>query len=158
MAINNIVKHELDLRAVKLREQGNTFEKIAEILTEESNNTITYSSVYRFFESYEKTKAVIIERQEPLKVKAIEVEISTIEDRLDIIKGLKKLAESALEDRDRVAAYRVATEAIDSLDKRIGKLTNNPGVTINNINAMNLSEVPTELLLRWRDEAKCLRG
>jgi sugar-specific transcriptional regulator TrmB len=158
MAINNIVKHELDLRAVKLREQGNTFEKIAEILTEESNNTITYSSVYRFFESYEKTKAVIIERQEPLKVKAIEVEISTIEDRLDIIKGLKKLAESALEARDRVAAYRVATEAIDSLDKRIGKLTNNPGVTINNINAMNLSEVPTELLLRWRDEAKCLRG
>jgi sugar-specific transcriptional regulator TrmB len=151
MAINNIVKHELDLRAVKLREQGNTFEKIAEILTEESNNTITYSSVYRFFESYEKTKAVIIERQEPLKVKAIEVEISTIEDRLDIIKGLKKLAESALEARDRVAAYRVATEAIDSLDKRIGKLTNNPGVTINNINAMKLSDLSTADLLRMID-------
>ena len=151
MAINNIVKHELDLRAVKLREQGNTFEKIAEILTEESNNTITYSSVYRFFESYEKTKAVIIERQEPLKVKAIEVEISTIEDRLDIIKGLKKLAESALEARDRVAAYRVATEAIDSLDKRIGKLTNNPGVTINNINAVKLSDLSTADLLRMID-------
>jgi len=148
MAINKIVKYDLEVRAVQLREQGNTFEKIAELLTTESNNNISYSNVYRFFESYERSKAIIIEKQEPLKVKAIELEISTLEDRKRIITGLLDLAENALEERNRVLAYKTAVEAIDSLDRRQGKLTNNPNVTINNVNAMKLSEVSTEYLMR----------
>lgn len=158
MATNKIIKYDLETRAIALRGAEKTFEEIADILSKESKNKISLSTVFRFFESNDKAMAIAIEKNNKLSAKVAEVEISTIEDRQKIIKGLLSLASGALEDRDRVAAYKVATEAIDSLDKRIGKLTNNQGVTINNINAMNLSDVPTELLLRWRDEAKCLRG
>ena len=155
MAINKIVKYKLESEAIALRKDGNTFDAIATILSNNSKQNISKSNVFRFFESYEKTKAELLERQEALKVEYVEADISTIEDRLDIIKGLKKLAETADEERDRVLAYKTANEALDSLDKRLGKLTNTQnGVTINNINAMKLSEVPTELLLRWRDEAE----
>ncbi len=148
MAINKIEKLQLESKAVSLREKGNTFDEIAKRLTEDSKQPITKSTVFRFFESYEKTKAELLERQEALKVKYVEADISTIEDRQKVIKGLLAIATSAMEDRDRVAAYKEANVALESLDRRMGKLTNNQGVTINNINAVKLSEISTEELLR----------
>lgn len=138
MAINKIVKNKLELRAIKLREDENTFEQIADTLTKESNITISYSNVFRFFESYEKTKADLLERQEALKIKYVEADISTIEDRQQIIKGLLKVAKDAYEDRDKVAAYKEANVALDSLDKRLGKLSQNPNET--NVNIITVQE------------------
>ena len=143
MAINKIEKLQLESKAVSLREKGNTFDEIAKRLTEDSKQPITKSTVFRFFESYEKTKAELLERQEALKVKYVEADISTIEDRQKVIKGLLAIATSAMEDRDRVAAYKEANVALESLDKRLGKIINNPSVTINNTNSMKLSDVST---------------
>jgi hypothetical protein len=151
MATNKIIKYDLETRATDLRGMGKTFEEIAAILSKDSKNKITLSTVFRFFESNDKATAIAIEKNKKLSTKVAEVEISTIEDRQKIISGLLSLASGALEDRDRVAAYKVATDAIDSLDKRIGKLTNNNGVTINNINAMKLSDFSTADLLRMID-------
>lgn len=144
MAINKIVKHKLESRAIDLRKEETTFENIAKILSKESDINISYSNVYRFFESYEKTKADLLERQEALKVKYVEADISTIEDRQIVIKGLLTLASSAEEDRDRVAAYKEANAALDSLDKRLGKLAN-VGVNIDNSKTENTMNVVLHL-------------
>jgi len=144
MAINKIVKYKLESRAIDLRKEEMTFENIAKVLSKESNNKISYSNVYRFFESYEKSKGKILERQEALKVKYVEADISTIEDRQIVIKGLLSLASSAEEDRDRVTAYKEANAALDSLDKRLGKLTN-IGVNIDNSKTENTLNVVLHL-------------
>ncbi len=148
MATNKIIKYDLETLAIDLRGKEKTFEEIAEILSKESGNKISLSTVFRFFESNDKATAIAIEKNKKLSAKVAEVEISTIEDRQTIIKGLLTLATEAVEDRDRVAAYKVATEAIDSLDKRIGKISPNSNVTINNVNAVKLSDVSTEDLMR----------
>jgi hypothetical protein len=151
MRINTLIKLGLETRAKTLRGQEKTFDEIAAILSEETKETVTTAAVFRYFKGNDLATAQVIETKDNLKAKVVEVEISTIEDRQKIISGLLSLASGALEDRDRVAAYKVATEAIDSLDKRIGKLTNNSCVTINNINAMKLSDLSTADLLRMID-------
>lgn len=154
MRINTIIKLGLETRAKTLRGQDKTFDEIATALSKESSETVTRAAVFRYFKGNDLATAQVIETKDNLKAKVVEVEISTIEDRQKIISGLLSLASGALEDRDRIAAYRVATEAIDSLDKRIGKLTTNNGVTINNINAMKLSDISTDQLRRFIDDAR----
>jgi len=147
-AVNRITKYNLEDRARELNDSGTSLRDIADILTNESKHKISKDSVFSFLKSDEKYTAEIVERKAQLQVAVAEAEVSTIEDRKKVIKGLLELAENAEYDRDRVAAYKVATEALDSLDKRLGKLSNSQGVTINNINAVKLSDIPTEQLLR----------
>lgn len=142
MKINKIIKFGLETRAKTLRGQGKTFDEIAVQLSKESTEQITQAAVFRYFKGNDLATSQVIETKDNLKAKVAEVEISTIEDRQQIIKGLLALASKALEDRDKVAAYKEANSALDSLDKRLGKLINNP-VTINNMNSMKLSDVST---------------
>ena len=144
---NNIIKYGLESRAAELYNQNLSLSEIGAILSAESKQDISKSTLFRYFGSEARCKAAVIEKRAQLQVAVVEAEISTIKDRQDIIKGLKELAKSAEFERDRIAAYKVATEALDSLDKRIGKLTNNSGIT-NNINVLKLSDIPTEQLLR----------
>lgn len=139
MRINNIVKLSLESRAKELRGEGKSLEEIASILSSEAGQMVTRSSVYRYFASNDKAAAQVIEKTDKLKAKLIETEINTINQRLGIINSLIKTAEKAYEDGDSraaVLAYRAATEAQDSLDKRLGKLK----APATNINVFNIQE------------------
>lgn len=50
MRTNNIIKNHLETRAKELKRDGKTLEAIAQILTAESKNRISLSSVFRFFD------------------------------------------------------------------------------------------------------------
>jgi len=147
LLVQKIEKLGLENRARKLQENGVSLRDMSDILSSESGQKITKSTLSNFFKYDVQVKAELIQKKESLQLKVTEAEISTIRDRQDIVKGLLSIAESAEFERDRIAAYKVATEALDSLDKRIGKLTNNAGIT-NNINVLKLSDIPTEQLLR----------
>lgn len=147
MTINKIVQLCLESRAKELKESGKSLDDIAIILSKESKQKITKSSLFRYFESNKIIVSQAVEKQDKLKAAVAEVEISTIAQRQEVINGLLELARYAVNEHARVQAYKVANEALDSLDKRLGKLSGT-GVTINNINAVKLSEIPTEQLLR----------
>jgi hypothetical protein len=116
-------------------------DEIATLLSAESGQPVTKSTVYRYFESNDKLASQVIEKNDKLKVKVIETEIDTIKNRLEIIAALLKISEQAQECGDlkaAILALRAATEAQDSLDSRLGKLKA-PSNT-NNINVLNLQE------------------
>ena len=141
MRINNLVKLNLETRAKELRWESKSMEDIACTLSDESGQTITKSTVYRYFESNDKISAQVIEKNDKLKIKVVDAEINTIEKRISIIDSLLKIAEQAQECGDlraAVLALRAATEAQDSLDNRLGKLKA-PSNT-NNINILNIQE------------------
>jgi hypothetical protein len=149
MAVNTIIKLCLETRAKELRESGKSLDDIALILSKEAKQKITKSALFRYFESNTLIAAQVAEKQEQLKAKVLEAEISTINDRQTVIEGLLKIAEESDNERNRIMAYKTATEALDCLDKRLGKLSSgNNGLTINNINAVKLEEIPTDQLLK----------
>jgi hypothetical protein len=156
-AVNRITKYNLEDRARELNESSTSLRDIADILTNESGHKISKDSVSSFLKSDIKYTAEIIEKKTQLKASVAEAEISTINYRKDVIFGLLNLASTAENEHARVQAYKAANEALDSLDKRLGKLTNNSGVTINNINAVKFSEIPTNELLRMANDARNAR-
>ena len=156
-AVNRINKYNLESRARELNENGTSLRDIADTLTTESGHKISKDSVFSFLKTDIKYTAEIVESKVQLKAKVVEAEISTIEDRKKVITGLLGLAQSAENEHTRVLAYKEANNALDSLDKRLGKLTGDKGVTINNINAVKLTEIPTDELLRMANEARNLR-
>ena len=147
-AVNRITKYNLENRTRELNESGTSLRDIADILTNESRHKISKDSVFSFLKADERYTAEIVESKTQLKAKVAEIEISTIEQRKQVIDGLLGLAQSAENEHTRVLAFKEANNALDSLDKRLGKLTGSSGVTINNINAVKLEEISTEQLLR----------
>lgn len=155
MRPNNIVKYKLESRAKALKVKKKTYKEISEILSSESKQNITISTVFRYFDSNIEAVADIVQKKEHLQAKVAEVEINSINDWLDDIKSISDLANSAWNAGDfRAAAMalKIKVDAREGVNKQLGRISN--GVTVNNINAMKLSDVPTEILLRWRDEAK----
>jgi predicted transcriptional regulator len=151
-AVNKIVKHNLESRTRELNESGTSLRDIADILTNESHIRISKNSVSNFLKNDIEETAKLIEKKTQLRTAVAEAEISTIEDRQKVITGLLSLAESAEHDRDRISAYKVATEALDSLDKRIGKVSQAPNSdpkSIINITQNNLSI--EDKIKRYRD-------
>ena len=141
MRINNIIKLNLETRAKELRWESKSLDEIAIILSEETGQQITKSTVFRYFESNDKIAAQVIERNDKLKVKVIETEINTISKRLEIIDSLLKIAEQAQECGDlraAILALRAATEAQNSLDESLGKLKASSNT--NNVNILNIQE------------------
>jgi len=136
MRINNIIKFDLETRARNLKGEGKTLEEISQILTEESQNQISISTVYRYFDSNEKALIQAIEKSDKLKVKMADAEISTIEQRMKVILSLIEIGAEARLEGDRrgaVLALKAATEALHLLDQRLGKLVpNNTLIQINN--------------------------
>lgn len=141
MRINNIIKFNLETQAKELRWESKSMDEIASILSEESGQQITKSTVFRYFESNDKIAAQVIEKNDKLKIKVIETEINTISKRLEIIDSLLVIGEQAQESGDlraAILALRAATEAQDSMDERLGKLKA-PSNT-NSINILNIQE------------------
>lgn len=124
MRINHIIKYKLESRAIDLKGTEKALEEIASILSSESKQQITKSTVFRYFEANEHSTIQAIEKHDNLRARIAEAEISTIEGRLKVIDGLMKLAgNQEVNERIRIRAYSVATKALDSLDIRLGKLS-----------------------------------
>lgn len=158
MATNKIIKYDLETRAKELKGQQKTNEDIAKILSDESKNKITLSTVFRYFESNKRAMAQAIEKSDKLKSKVVEAEILTIERR---VKRLDFLADKIEESEclhDIAYATKVYNEAVDSLAKELGRLSTNPNVQINNINAMKIEDIPKEQIRGWMDEIRSLRA
>jgi predicted transcriptional regulator len=126
-AINKIIKHRLESRARELRDDlGKSTWEIADILSRELGEKITQSSVHRYFTGFDHEKKEAIEKRAELVARVADAEISTIEDRQTVITGLLDIAKAAKTNgnlRTAVEAYKVATMAFDSLDKRLGKIS-----------------------------------
>src|SRR5665647_1593056 len=135
MKINNIVKLNLETRAKDLRANGKSFAAIAKVLSHENKITITKDSVQRYFLADTDAKAQVIERSDKLKKKIVDAEISTINQRMDVILSLIEIGAEARFEGDRrgaVLALRAATDALHKLDERLGIL--NPSNTLIQIN------------------------
>ena len=135
MRINNIIKYDLQTLAKDLKGEGKTLEEISKILTEEAKNHISLSTVYRYFESNEKSLVQAIEKSDKLKAKVADAEISTINQRMSVILSLIEIGAEARLEGDRrgaVLALRAATDALHKLDERLGIL--NPANTLIQIN------------------------
>lgn len=142
MKINTIVKLNLETLAKQLRFDGKTFDEISKILSEESGQNITKASVFRYFQTNERVSAQVIEKSDKLKAQVIEADINTINKRVAIIDKFLDIAEQTQlegEYKAAIMALRGATEAMDSLDARLGELK----PAANNINILNVKEAVT---------------
>lgn len=158
MRTNTIVKFDLESRAKDLKGLSKSYEEIAFILSNETKQTITKSSVFRYFESNHNAAVQVIEKQDKLKAKVAEAEINTIEQRIQVIEGLLRLAEEAEGEHTRVKAYQAANDALDSLDSRIGKLSpRGSTINLNNVNlnnACNLSDAELMGIITYDQEIR----
>ena len=149
MRVNNIIKYNLETRAKALKAEDKTLGEISKILTEEAKTPISVSTVYRYFESNEKSLIQAIEKSDKLKAKVADAEINTITKRVEIIDEFLTIAEQALscgDFRAAVMALRGATEAQDSLDERLGKLKGSQPTSINILNVQEAVSSARELL------------
>lgn len=123
MRINSIIKCDLESRAICLKGEGKTLEDISKTLTTEAKKTISLSTVHRYFQSNETALIQAIEKSDKLQSKVAEAEISTIEHRIEVIEGLLTLAKTADGEHTRVKAFQAVNDALDSLDRRIGRVS-----------------------------------
>lgn len=155
-AVNRINKYNLEQRTRELNENGLSLRDIADTLTTESGHKISKDSVFSFLKSDEKYTAEIVESKSQLKAKVVEAEISTIDQRKQVIDGLLGLAQSAENEHTRVVAFKEANNALDSLDKRLGKLSVNQGQTVINpggtlINVTNNNLTLKDKIQRYKE-------
>ena len=136
MRINNIIKNDQETLAKELKGEGKTLDEISRILSKEAKTPISLSTVYRYFGSNEKAMVQAIEKSDKLKAKVDDAEISTINQRMDVILSLIEIGAEARLEGDRrgaVLALRAATDALHKLDERLGILKpSNTLIQINN--------------------------
>lgn len=150
MRLNNIIKFNLETRTKELKDQGKTLDEISEILSVESKQKITKSTVFRYFEAKDREAVQVIEKQDKLKAKVVEAEISTIQGRLNVIDKLLEVFEKCETKHEFQIISKEIREHYDSLDKRLGKISlgTGPTINLNNINLNNAKELPDAELIR----------
>jgi hypothetical protein len=132
--MNQITKLNLESRARELKLAGESERTIASILSSEANQKITQSSLHRYLANNTKVTQQAIESNDKLKVKVAEAELDTIEARHELIDKIRDLGDKAESNGDiKTALYALdkAVNALDSLDKRLGKLIEKPEVQVN---------------------------
>lgn len=136
MALNKIVKYNLKSKAIALKNEGKSNESIADILSKDSNLSISESSVQRFFESNDKDVAEAISKNDKLKTRIAEAEIAVMEKRLSHIEKLEYLFETCESKAEVCMVSRELREHFDSVNKSIGKWIN-AGINIDNSKTEN---------------------
>lgn len=124
MAINKIIKYNLESRASELKNENNSFISISEILSSETTHKITASSVQRYFKSIELDQVRLVEKNDKLKAKVVEAEINTINECLNCIVTLKDIcdvAKKAGNTKDAIQAIDKIYTGLDMLNKVQGK-------------------------------------
>jgi len=125
MRLNRVIKFNLEDRAIELRAEGKGIRDVAKVLSEESGEKISSSSVQRFLNQRNDAAAEVVAKNEELAARVAEAEINTIEKRQAIIQELIEIARESKKGknyRDAVSGLGKAIDALDSLDKRTGKL------------------------------------
>jgi uncharacterized Zn finger protein (UPF0148 family) len=125
----NLESHVADMKIQNLSER-----EIAEKLSLELHKTITKSSVHRYLSGNVRLCQEAVEVNNKLKVKVAEAELDTIVARRELIDKIRELASTAEEFGDiKTALYALsqAINALDSLDKRLGKLSDRPDINVN---------------------------
>ncbi|KCZ71610.1 hypothetical protein ANME2D_02345 [Candidatus Methanoperedens nitroreducens] len=126
MKLNKIVELSLESQAKELKEKNKSVREIARILTDVSKQSITFNTVQRYFTAQARLHRDVIEKNEKLKVKVIELELDTVQARQELITEIRDLARQAKEDGDIRTAIQgldKAVAALDSLDKRLGRFS-----------------------------------
>lgn len=150
MAVNKIVKFDLEHRAIELRGKNLSQNDIAETLSEESGEKISMHSVHRFFASHDRAKANAVAKSDKLMAAVAEAEINTVTKRQELIKKLEGYADTAAKNGDiktAIDALKEATSALNSLDKLLGKYETTLTVQVN-LNQVNIDGEKRELLER----------
>ena len=141
MLISIIIRLNLESRAKSLRVEGKSIDEIAAILSKESKEIVSRHAVMRYFKNNDYAVAQVVECSNKLQTKVIETDISTINARLSDLDFYLELAEQARDEGDlrtSIMAMKARTEAINSLDMRLGKMK--PTTTNNTINVLNIKE------------------
>jgi predicted transcriptional regulator len=131
---NIISKLNLEPRIADLKRENLSERDIAKTLTKESNQPITRSAVHRYLSANVRLCQEVVEVNNKIKVKVAEAELDTIEARRELIDKIRDLGEKAEEFGDiKTALYALdkAINALDSLDKRLGKFTDKPDIQVN---------------------------
>lgn len=134
MKPNRISQLNLESRIKELLYENKSEREIASILSNESGQRITQSSVHRYLAIQDKLKQQVVEKNDRLKAKVLEVELDTIEARHELIKEIRDLAQEAKQSGDIKTALiglDKAVNALDSLDKRLGRFAIQPEVQVN---------------------------
>lgn len=134
MRTNRIIELNLESRIRDLIAQSKSEREIASILSTETNQKITQSSVHRYLAAQDKMHRQAIEKNNKLKAKVTELEIDTVQARHELIKEIRDLADRAKDEGDLKTALSgldKAIAALDSLDKRLGRFTGQPEVQVN---------------------------
>jgi predicted transcriptional regulator len=130
---NIISKLNLEPRISDMKRENLSERDIAQTLSKESNQTITRSAVHRYLSANVRLCQEVVEVNNKMKVKVAEAELDTIEARHELIDKIRDLGDKAESNGDlKTALYAVSQSlaALESLDKRLGKLTETPGVHV----------------------------
>lgn len=163
MAINKITKLCLESRAIELRGPlGNetSHAEIAKILSEESKEVITQSSVQRFFASREQAKAQAVEKSDKLQAKVAEAEINTLTEAMACVDELKKICKAAQKEGDNRTAIQAIDKiytGLDIINKVLGKYQTTPLIQVNNqqnnvVNIATLKEKMKNYASIWDED------
>jgi len=153
--LSKIIKYGLESRARELYDNDISFSEIAVALSNESGQNITKAMTFQYLSSESRCNAAVIEKKANLQFAIVEAEISTIEIRQSLINKLIDVFETCETKQEYALISKELREHVDSLDKRIGRLSaNQQNLTINNFNAMKLDKIPTDELLRMAYAAR----
>lgn len=148
MAINKIIKYQLESRAAELRDDNQSHAEMSETLSKESKHKITASTVQRYFKTIDKDKVELVEKNDQLKAKVVEAEINTINECMGCIAELKDICEIAKKEgntKDAIQAINKIYTGLDMLNKVLGKYQTAPAVQVN-FNEVNIDDKREQLI------------
>ncbi len=115
MAINKIIKLNLEEQANKLKAQGLSDYKIAEELSKIAGVKITRSTVYRYFSSNHDPVVNRIKQREEIVTKAVNGRIDAVQQLIAINNETLRILEEAKASGDLKTALR----AIERIEKQL---------------------------------------
>ena len=115
MAINKIIKFNLEEHANKLKAQGLSDYKIAEELSKIAGVKITRSTVYRYFSSNHDPVIQHVKHREEIVTKAINGRIDAVQQLIAINNETLRILEEAKEAGD----LKTALKAIERIEKQL---------------------------------------
>lgn len=134
MAESEILKNNLENRVAEMVKSDCSEREIAEVLSKESGQIITKSSVHRYLSANVRLGQEALAVSDKLKVAVMKSELDTINSRHELIDKIRNLgdrAEEAGDLRTALLALGQALSALDSLDKRLGKFSEKQDINLN---------------------------
>lgn len=129
MAEHKIVRYCLQSRASQLKAEKKSYRDISKILSKESGQPISNTSVQRYFEAMDQAKVEVVEKSDKLKAKILEAEFNTVSGCVTCIEDLQQICTLAKESGDlktAILAIDSIYKGLDMLNKILGKYQTGP--------------------------------